>query len=119
MGFSPDDCSWLVSRKLRGQAAHGNWAREMAVLLSCPGRGAAFFMPLRRAGTPVKQAGPRTQRTASQMLRAALRPGHGDIHSAFSVRTTLTGNKSLPLFLGLPKLNFRCAILISGSSMNR
>src|SRR4030088_2118411 len=28
---------------------------------SCPGRGAAFFMPLRRAGTPVKRriAGPR------------------------------------------------------------
>jgi hypothetical protein len=45
---------------------------------SRPGRGAAFFMPLRRAGTPVKQASwtPALQRTASQVLRAALRPGH-------------------------------------------
>jgi hypothetical protein len=48
--------------------------------LSCPGRGVAFFMPLRRAGTVPNTAlctAPALQRTAPQVLRAALRPGHG------------------------------------------
>ena len=47
---------------------------------SCPGRGAAFFMPLRRAGTVPNTGvryGPGSQRTAiREELRAALR-GHG------------------------------------------
>src|SRR3978361_850307 len=47
-----------------------------------PGRGAAFAMPLRRAGpyqTPAFVTAPALQRTASQGLRVALRPGHGVI----------------------------------------
>ena len=47
---------------------------------TCPGRGAAFFTVLRRAGTVSKHwlrpTAPALQRTASQGLRAALRPGH-------------------------------------------
>jgi len=45
----------------------------------CPRRDAAFFMPLRRTGTPVHEdtGAPALQRTVSQELHAALRPGHG------------------------------------------
>jgi hypothetical protein len=49
--------------------------------ITCPGRDAAFFMPLRRTGTPVTVVAswaPALQRTASQELRAALRPGHAN-----------------------------------------
>src|SRR4051794_31014954 len=88
---------------------------------SCPGRGAAFFMPLRRAGTVPNtgvmagldpaihlekrvfaqmmdaRAKPRMtkyefattaalQRTASQGLRAALRPGNANIESHLNER---------------------------------
>jgi hypothetical protein len=45
----------------------------------CPGRDAAFFTLLRRTGTVTNAAfitAPALQRTASQELRAALRPGH-------------------------------------------
>jgi hypothetical protein len=43
---------------------------------SCPGRGAAFFMPLRRAGT-VTNAGVRYgPGSAAHRKSAALRPGH-------------------------------------------
>jgi hypothetical protein len=53
--------------------------------VSCPGRGAAFFTLLRRAGNPVlcalvETGAPALQRTASQVLRAALRPGHAPNH---------------------------------------
>jgi hypothetical protein len=55
-------------------ASYAGFARS-----PCPGRGAAFFMPLRRAGTVLNTArctAPALQRTAPQELRAALRPGH-------------------------------------------
>src|SRR3982074_1853190 len=62
------------------RAAHyGSAIREEAPRL-CPGRGAAFFTLLRRAGTvptPACVTAPALQRTASQVLRAALRPGNG------------------------------------------
>jgi hypothetical protein len=41
-----------------------------------PGRDAAFFTLLRRTGTPVAVETPALQRTGSQELRAALRPGN-------------------------------------------
>jgi len=46
----------------------------------CPGRGAAFFMPLRRAGTVPSTGvryGPGSAVHRFAVLRAALRPGHG------------------------------------------
>ena len=54
--------------------------------ISCPGRDAAFFMPLRRTGTPVissrKQAGPRLcSAPLREELRAALRPGSAKQYS--------------------------------------
>jgi hypothetical protein len=45
--------------------------------LSCPGRGAAFFMPLRRAGTPVKYS--------------KLGPGSAAHHAARAVRCAASG----------------------------
>jgi hypothetical protein len=56
------------------------------VATSCPGRGAAFFMPLRRAGIAVSNATdtgtPDQQRTTPQGQRAAQHPGNGDALSA-------------------------------------
>jgi hypothetical protein len=52
---------------------------------SCPGRAAAFFTLLRRAGTATNIkpcTGPALQRTASQELRAALRPGNVSRYAA-------------------------------------
>jgi hypothetical protein len=50
-------------------------------MVSCPGRGAAFLMPLRRAGTVPKTGvryGPGSAaHHAAKGRRAALRPGHG------------------------------------------
>src|SRR6185295_16620478 len=51
----------------------------MTSKVTCPGRDAAFFMPLRRTGTPVgvRKAGPRLcSAPLREELRAALRPGH-------------------------------------------
>ena len=45
--------------------------------LSCPGRGAAFFMPLRRAGTPV--------------MDSKLDPGSAAHHAARAVRCAASG----------------------------
>jgi hypothetical protein len=50
--------------------------REAEVGRSCPGRGAAFFTLLRRAGTSGDTARKRGLRLSSAALRAALRPGH-------------------------------------------
>src|ERR1043166_8288143 len=64
--------------------------------ITCPGRDAAFFMPLRRTGTPVfffeqhATGTPALQRTAPQGLRAALRPGHERPHSP--VNPAFTGS---------------------------
>ena len=59
--------------------------------ISCPGRGAAFFMPLRRAGphqTPEYVTAPAQQCTASQGLRAALRPGTLSTRRLFAGRNS-------------------------------
>jgi hypothetical protein len=52
---------------------------------SCPGRGAAFFMPLRRAGTQLALLyhGPRLcSAPLREELRAALRPGNESYSAA-------------------------------------
>ena len=65
----------------RGAGGGGTAAeRRGGVISPCPGRDAAFFMPLRRTGTPVavKKAGPRLcSAPLREELRAALRPGNG------------------------------------------
>ncbi|MEA2939936.1 MAG: hypothetical protein QOD09_465 [Bradyrhizobium sp.] len=49
--------------------------------LSCPGRGAAFFMPLRRTGTPVRYS--------------KLRPGSAAHHGARAARCAASGARRL------------------------
>src|ERR1700754_5139570 len=53
---------------------------------SCPGRGAAFFMPLRRAGTVTNAViwyGPGSAAHRSAKSYAALRPGHETLPHQF------------------------------------
>src|SRR4051812_27735090 len=82
-----------------GQCAR--WRDGLQVDVSCPGRDAAFFMPLRRTGTPLsssrEQTGaPALQRTASQELRAALRPGHERKLYAMNIRAADASVSSPP-----------------------
>src|SRR5271170_5174896 len=65
------------SAVLRAVGAALVWLSVISPPLSCPGRGAAFFMPLRRAGIHVSDARPGGSRLCGAAPRgAAPRPGH-------------------------------------------
>src|SRR4051794_24492653 len=85
MGFLDSSCAGLtrasivlrktLSKRMDCRVKPGNDAEGTL----CPGRDAAFFTLLRRTGpyqAPAFVTAPALQRTASQGLRAALRPGH-------------------------------------------